>query len=470
MSRARPVLPALALLLAAMLVTSVQTAWAQEDPEGEWKNGIPPQSVATSLPSNGDPGGVRKWLNERGLTYSFVLTSEILGDVAGGMRRGAVFQGKLETIVRADLEKMFGLRGLSFFTNSFEIHNTGGIRRSYVGSFNTISNIEALATMRLSELWLEQKFFNDTFSIRFGQLAADAEFFISDYSVFLMTSDWPSITAQNLPSGAAAYPLATPGIRLKYEPNKQWTFLLALFNGDPSGPGPDDAQVKNRYGLNFRVQDPPLLIGEAQYRYNQEKEAKGLAGIWRIGFWHHFGEFDSQRFDSNGLSLANPLSSGIPARLRGTSGLYGIVDHQLYRPAGGDKDSGVSVFSRAGISAPDRNQLEFYWDGGLIFTGMLPGRPDDKIAGTFLFSRISRDAAALDRDTIFFTGMPQPIRDYELNLGLVYHAQIVPGWTIQPAFHYVFHPGGHIPDPNSPVAGAAIKDAAVFAVRSVVTY
>jgi porin len=436
--------------------------------EHQSKDGVPPSSIATSLPQNGDPGGMRKWLSERGLTYSFVLTSEVLGDVSGGVRTGAVFQGKLETIVKADLEKMFGLRGLNFFANSFQIHNTGGIRRDHVGSFNTISNIEALATTRLSELWLEQSF-GDTFSIRFGQLAADAEFFISDYSVFLMTSDWPSITAQNLPSGGPAYPLSTPGIRLKFEPNKQLTFLAALFNGDPSGPGPEDAQIKNRYGLNFRVQDPPLLMGEAQYRYNQDKDAKGLAGIWRLGFWHHFGDFDSQRFDTAGRSLADPLSNGIARKLRGTSGIYGVVDHQLYRPPGGDKDSGISVFSRAGISAPDRNPVEFYLDGGIVFSGMLPKRPDDKVAATFLYSRISRDAAALDRDMIAFTGLPQPIRDYELNLALVYQAQIVPGWTIQPAFHYVFHPGGHVPDPNSAVP-VAIKDAAVFAVRSVITY
>ena len=80
------------------------------------------------------------------------------------------------------------------------------------------------------------------------------------------------------------------------------------------------------------------------------------------------------------------------------------------------------------------------------------------------------NAAGLDRDKIFFTGLPRPIRDYELNLALVYQAQIVPGWTLQPAFHYVFHPGGHIPDPSSPVPGAAIKDAAVFALRSVIVY
>jgi porin len=186
-----------ALLVLAIACAAAPARAASDEVDSK---GAPIPSIGTSLPGNGDPGGVRKWLYERGLTYSFVLTSELLGDVAGGMRRGAVFQGKLETIVRADLEKMFGLRGLSFFTNSFLIHNTGGIRRDYVGSFNTISNIEALSTMRLSELWLEQKL-GDTFNVRFGQLAADAEFFIASYSDFLMTSDWPSIKAQTLPSG-----------------------------------------------------------------------------------------------------------------------------------------------------------------------------------------------------------------------------------------------------------------------------
>ena len=461
-----------AALWLALVLLGTSLARAQEDSpldEPVDAHGAPIPSISTSLPNNGDPAGIRKWLYQRGLTYSFILTSEVLGDVSGGMRRGATYQGKLETDIKADLEKIAGFKGLTFFTSLFQIHNTGGIRGNYVGSFNTISNVEAQATTRLSEAWLEQKI-GDTFSVRFGQLAADQEFFIAEYSQFMMTSDWPSITAQNLPSGGPAYPFATPGVRLRYDPNKQASFLLALFNGDPAGPGTDDPQSRNRYGLNWRVQDPPLLMGEAQYRYNQEKNATGLAGVWRLGFWHHFGEFNSQRFDQDGLSLADPLSNGIPKRLRGTTGFYGVVDHQLYRPAGGDKDSGISMFSRAGISTSDRNQLEFYWDGGLIFTGMIPGRPDDRIGATFLYSKISRDAAALDRDLVLYTGVPHPIRDYELNLALIYQAQIVPGWTIQPAIHYVMHPGGHVPDPNATVPGAAIKDATVLAVRSVIVY
>jgi porin len=460
-----PALRLCAAVIASAIGLAATPAFAADELD---KTGAPIPSIASSLPQNGDPSGLRKWLYEHGLTFSFVLTSEGHADVAGGMRQGGVFQGKLETIIKADLEKMLGLRGLTFFTNSFEIHNTGGIRRDYVGSFNTIANIEAMATMRLSELWLEQQI-TDTFSIRFGQLAADAEFFISDNSTFLMTSDWPSITAQNLPSGGPAYPLATPGLRLKYE-SGPWKLLVALLNGDPAGPGPGDPQERNRYGLNFRVTDPPLLMGEAQYKYNQGKDDTGLAGIVRVGFWHHFGLFDGQRFDTMGRSLADPLSNGIPQRLRGSTGFYGVIDQQLYRPPGGGPDSGISMFSRLGISTPDRNPTELYWDGGIIFAGMLPGRPDDKIGATFLYTKMSRDAAALDGDTIAFTGTPTPIRDYELNIALVYQAQIVPGWTIQPAIHYVMHPGGHIPDPNSTVPGTAIKDATVLSLRSVITY
>jgi porin len=457
------------LAAAAFAVAAFATAPASAD-DKPTKDGIPEDSIATILPGNGDPGGIRKRLAERGFTYGFVLTSEAIANAAGGVRRGAIFDGKLEVFVNADLEKMLGARGLSAFANMFQIHGSGGISRDYVGGFNTISNIEALPTTRLSEAWFEQKFFADTVSLRVGQLAADAEFFISDQSVFFMNSDWPAITKQDLPSGGAAYPLSTPGVRLKVTPNDATTFLLALFNGDPSGPGPADPEIKNHYGVNFRVQDPPFLIGELQYRYNQGKDDTGLAGIVRLGAWHHFGEFDSQRFDAAGLSLANPLSSGIAARLRGNSGIYGVIDQQVYRPRGAAADEGVQIFSRVSLSPSDRNPVNFYLDGGIVFSGMVPGRKEDKFGATFIYSNISSAARALDRDAIIYSGQAQPVRDYEMNIAVAYMAQIVPGWTLQPEFHYVIHPGGHIAAPAPANPSVPIKNASVFALRSVIKY
>ena len=102
---------------------------------------------------------------------------------------------------------------MSFFSNAFQIHGEPGLRDRHFESLITISNIEAVPSTRLSELWLEQKLFDERFSIRFGQLTADAEFFVSDYSKMFISSDWPTITGANLPSGGPAYPLATPGVR-----------------------------------------------------------------------------------------------------------------------------------------------------------------------------------------------------------------------------------------------------------------
>jgi porin len=38
--------------------------------------------------------------------------------------------------------------------------------------------------------------------------------------------------------------------------------LGGIFDGDQAGPGPDDPQLRDQYGVNFRVNDPPLLLGQ----------------------------------------------------------------------------------------------------------------------------------------------------------------------------------------------------------------
>src|SRR5947209_15351114 len=89
---------------------------------------------------------------------------------------------------------------------------------------------------------------------------------------------------------------------------------VAVLNGDPAGPGPGDEQLRNRYGLNFRVSDPPFVIGEAQLRRNGGKEDAGLSTTLKLGGWGHFGQFDDQRFAVGGALLADPTGSQIPIR------------------------------------------------------------------------------------------------------------------------------------------------------------
>lgn len=418
------------------------------------RNGIPDVSIATSLPHNGDPTGARKWLSDRGVVFGIEYTNDVLSNVRGGLKTGTIDQGKVQGIVTVDFDKLAGWNGLSLFANFFQIHNTGRIRPDYVGGINTIAAIEAIPSNRLSELWLEQKFANDKASIRIGQLAADNEFFYSELSTLFLQSDWPTIAAVDLPGGGAAYPLSTPGVRLKLQPMQDVAWLIAAYNGDPASQcGLDDPQLCNRYGLNFRVNDPPFLISELQLTRNTGKNDKGLATTLKLGGWYHTGKFNDQQFATDGLPLAHPSSTGEPRIHKGNSGLYAIIDQQLYRPAGGDNQSGISMFSRISVSPNDRNLVDFYADGGVVFAGFMPGRPNDKFGAAAIYSKFSNSIRGYDGDVITYTGIPIPIRDYEINLEFTYQAQIVPGWIIQPDLQFVWHPSGQSPIPRAIVAG-----------------
>jgi porin len=430
-----------------------------EVPSDSPNTGISGDSIATSLPYNGVQTGARKWLNEHGITYSLVYTNDVLSNLAGGNKRGTIDQGKLEGIVAVDLQKLAGWQDLTLYANAFQIHNTGRFRRDYVSGINTIAAIEAAPATRLSELFLERKFAGGKASLRIGQLAADSEFFFSELSTMFLQSDWPTIAAVNLPSGGPAYPLSTPGVRLKVDPTGDVSLLLAVFNGDPAGPGLGDEQIRNRYGLNFRLGDPPLIIGESQFRWNHGAGATGLARTIKVGGWTHLGEFDSQRFANDALLLADPAGSGIAAKQRGNFGLYGIIDQQIYRVPGGDPTHGVWLFARASVSPSDRNLVDRYIDGGIVFAGLIANRPADRFGASFIYARFSDGIRAFNRDQLIFTGLQQPIRDHEANLELTYLAQIVPGWTVQPNLQYVSHPSGR-----------AGRDAKVVGIRSMWKY
>lgn len=454
-----------AVVLTATILALTSSALAQGDPPP----GVAPQpTIATSLPSGGDPSGVRRWLAEHGITFGLIHTTELLSNVTGGVRRGTIFDGKLEAMVGVDLGRLAGLEGLSFYANAFQLHGSKGPNRNLIGGLNTVSNIEALPATRLSEIWLEQQLFDGKASLRAGQLVVDTEFLSSQYFGFFISSDWPSNPKTGIPSAGPAYPLSTPGVRLKLDPTPQTTALLAVFNGDPAGQCGFEAERCNRHGLNFRLNDPPFVIGELQYRYNQESTATGLAGGIRVGGWHHFDRFEHPRFDINGYSLASPLSVGIARRLHGNDGVYAVIDQQLYRPPGGDTNSGVLLFGRAAWSPPDRNLVDFYLDGGIIFAGLIPQRPADAFGASFLYAHISKHARAFDQDARLFTGLPTPLRDYELSFDLSYSASIVPGWTVQPSLQFVFHPGGHAAGDASPTE--PVRNAVIVGIRSTMRY
>lgn len=426
-----------------------------------------------------------KWFNEwhdgladKGLNFGATYIADNIGNVSGGVGRGAIHFGRLDFSVDADLDKLVGWTGGRFYANGLIIYGRG-LSRNYIHNLATISEIEALPDQRLYNAYLEQSFFNDRLNIRAGQQAADVEFFDSQTDDLFIngTFGWPAIKATNLPAGGPAPPIAVPGIRVKAQVADNVTVFGAVFNGSAAAPGEGDPQTRDNHGLAFRVNDPAWVIGQIHFDYHVDIGGSTLAGNFTPGGWYHFGDFDSQRFTVEGFSLADPTGSGIPAKLNGNYGIYAVVEQALWRPPGTETEKtvsasipGVTAFGRIAYSPPDRNLIDLYLDGGVGFVGITPGRPLDRFGIGLAYMRISGAARSLDIDTQYFSGIQSPVRSSEALIEMIYEAHIKPGWLIAPYFQYVFRPSGGIPNPNDPTGVSRIGDAAVFGVTTTIRY
>ena len=406
------------------------------------------------------PAGVRSALGREEVTFQVNYIGDVLGNATGGVRQSTFYDGRLELAVEADLEKLIGWPGLSFFSNGYQIHGQS-ISAENLGVLMPVSFIEALPDTRLYELWLEQKLFDGRLSIRFGQLSADSDFLISQGAQALLngTWGWASIAGVNLPDGGPSYPMAAPGVRVLFAPDDRFSLRAGLYTGDPA-----DAcaaglpQVCNPNGLAFPFSDP-LLFVEGAYKYNQG--ADELAGTLKVGGWRLFSAPEQQGFGNNALPIALPA---IPGQVADQDyALYAILDQMLYRLPGTGDAKGVSVFGRIFGAPSQGNLIEFYFDGGVTFTGFSAQRPEDILAIGFARAGVSSQVSAYQQsqgDAI--------IANYEAMAELSYTAQIVPGFYLQPDFQYFWNPGGHVAEPDNPTQ--AVANAAVFGLRTTINY
>ena len=443
--------PLLVLAAPASAASTAEPA-PQAEPAGK-----PAQDGAEGKTLLGDLGGIRPFLAGYGATLGIQETSEILGNLTGGRRRGAVYEGLTDLTLSIDLQPYFRGEG-TVFARAYQIHGRG-LSANNIGNLATASGIEATRTTRLYELWYERPL-ADWLRLRIGQQAAGQEFMISSTAQLFVnaTFGWPVLPAAALPSGGATYPLGTPGVRAHIDAGDGLNVLVGVLNGDPAGPGQGDPQLRDASGTAFRVNDGAFAIFET--RYNPGNSERN--GTYRLGGWLHTGRTLDPRLDSGGLSLANPASSGAPRRRHRNYSFYAILDQPIL-----EESPGLTVFARAMGAPGDRNLVDFYVDAGIAYARPF-GRPDDTVGIAFGHARIGGAARGLDADVARFTGQPYPIRTGESVLEITYRLQVAPWWQLQPNFQYIFNPGGGIENPSAP--GGRVGDAAVLGLRTAITF
>lgn len=408
----------------------------------------------------GDWYGTRPVLSEHGVEIFGNFTGEVWGNVAGGLKTGAVYTGLLNFGASVDLEKAVGWKGASMSTTWSWLSGRDA-SQDLVGNFMTVSNIAGFNTLRMFDLWFQQNLWDDKLSIRFGQLCPDCEFVVSGYSGLFINSTFgfPALVSMNLPNGGPGFPMGTLGARVAWTPVDWFTFQAAALQGNVF------AQNVNRRGFMWRLDAETgyTFFDEAQFRWNHRDSEAGLPGQLKAGSWFQTGQ--------SADALAATTGSG-------NCGFYAVLDQMFYRepgaPAGssGDgktaiagnvgkdfkspipaekSDQGLGWFGRAGFAPSDRNIVGFYFDTGVSYKGLIPGRDDDTLGIGFGYSQLSGGANGLLKDAGANPAGAEMVVEF------TYQAKLCPSLVAQPDIQYILNPAGATNLGNALVLGMRLS-------------
>jgi porin len=471
--------PATAAVFVATMTLCVPAAFADSTSTPSATNPFGDLFAPSRTTLLGDAGGLRPLLAKYGITFTLFEESEVFGNVTGGYRRGAAYDGVTTPTVMLDTSKAFGWAGGTFEVSGFQIHGSN-VSAENLGALQTVSGLEADDSTRLWELWYQQTLGNTGWDIKIGQQSLDQEFISSAGSLLFLNTmmGWPLIPSYDLYGGGPAYPLSSLGVRLRGTVAPNVTALIGVFDDNPpGGPFNDDSQLRGpeANGVRFSLNTGALVIGELQYALNPAPtdpnvRPTGLAGTYKLGFWYDTAPFPDQRFGTDSLPLANPASNGVAQEHQGNYGFYGIADQVLWQPDLSAPRALGAFVRLMGAPLSDRNLITFSANGGLTLKAPFKGRDGDIVGLGFGYGLISGGTRGFDADTALYAppGTLSPIRSSETFLETFYTINLAAWWQITPDFQYIFNPGGGIINPSNPTE--LVHDEAVFGVRTTIAF
>lgn len=419
-----------------------------------------PHSIIEEEKASGNWFGQRQELIDHGINFSVTYTSDTAGNPVGGYRPGGC--NYADVFVMACLletEKLFGWHGGYFTISAMEL-NGNNLSQNNIGNLFPVQQTYAVETIHFNELFYEQKFFDDSASLKFGRIVAGNEFAISPLNFLYMSSGINgNPEALWLNGQVSSYFNSVWGSRLKVELPASTTARLGVYQVTPPS--------RNGVNWNFYPQNGVMLL--AQYGWSPEffkssssspeetannlpatkgKESynnslaapncaplKGFLGHYWMGSYYSTATY--QQFNST-----TPAANSY--------GLYWHGDQVVYKP-NTTNNVGLILWSDY-VLCPQQNisQVPFQVNAGAIYTGLIPGRENDFTTLAVVYGNFSNSYATAQQQ--LGNGYPT----YELIYESGYRIHLTSFSYIQPDLQWIIHPGGTGNIPNALVLGVEV--------------
>jgi carbohydrate-selective porin OprB len=406
--------------------------------------------------ATGDWLGARQVLADRGVTFSGEWKANFLWNVDGGLQQRFGYDDELKFRVLLDASKLTGWEALDGLTLFSDVRYRGGAGvNKWVGATGNF----APSTFQGGRLWRFQNAYAsyttpELFGVKqlltiSGGWQNPADFFITQpLNKFFLNNTFNSgrgLSANGIPWGGS---YSAWGGHLKVKPNDWYYAQAGLYLAIPQG------TATNNHGLDFagyRI-NPDLngLYFLAETGVTPTLGAAKLPGRYAAGFLYWGVENTSFSGEKTDQKIA----------------LYWQADQMVFREPSGDSEplgkgpsdgktvaktkpseQGLSLFSLVNFAPEFNNNVPFYFQTGLVYRGLIPGRDNDQTGVAMAYGSYSADKQWADANR------GRPVQQYEGVLEFDYRVQINKWAYVQPSLQYIIHPGANGLTPNATVLG-----------------
>jgi len=266
-----------------------------------------------------------------------------------------------------------------------------------------ISNIDASDYTEINQFGFRQSFLGEKLRIRLGKQDVNQIFDVNHFGADFVFPGYTLTPTVPMPT----FPAPALGTSLFIEPAGWLSMGAGIYDGAPKVESigfNTTFDGKSGYFSLFETAWKPGFGARNQY-----------AGNYRLGLWHHSGDF---------------AATGDSAKVYSDNyGLYLMFEQLVFKEhPEDDDDQGLGAFFQFGWSPSDRNPVWRYVGAGFSYKGIFKGREDDALNLGLNYSWLAGSETA------------GKSRTHLLNIELFYVFQLASWLSLQPDFQYFDNP------------------------------
>jgi porin len=351
-------------------------------------------------------GNVWPMLQRNGVELELNYLSQGLRSLKGGndaSQRGSALLGML------DFNAEINSKGLGWWdggTLNLHILQVDGrpFSQPYAGVYQPSSWIEAERFAQIYELWFRQELAGNRGWVKLGKFEPYSDVASSETAssftgaFFTSLGNCPLPTYPHTGMGALVGARVTDGLSLQG---------LVMNNSV------DDHSFAGLGRETWLDDDGLTWLAEARWK---GELVPGHETALRLGGWYSSGNYDWEYGD-------------LPRRHTGNYGTYAVVDQVLYSNHDKKHPRRINLFTVVSVVREDRNETPWFWSGGLVSHGFVPGRP--------------RDSFGIGFSNNYFCGEIQHDNGYrrvEAVTEIFYQVELFRWMTCKPFLQYVHQP------------------------------